>query len=79
MAPITLALVDMPALRAMHMDGQNHDRWRNDLKVLVGHEGTVTCLYTPVTSSTGAQYLVSGGIDCTVRIWNVECVSSLEY
>ncbi|CAI2168335.1 5427_t:CDS:10 [Funneliformis geosporum] len=40
--------------------------------ILKGHIGKVTCLYTPCSQSFGKKYLLSGGEDCSVRIWSLE-------
>ncbi|CAG8708005.1 2792_t:CDS:10, partial [Acaulospora colombiana] len=44
---------------------------QSSIMVLKGHVGKVTCMLTPKISS-GHKYLVSGGEDCSVRIWSLE-------
>ncbi|KAJ3277498.1 hypothetical protein HK104_003245 [Borealophlyctis nickersoniae] len=41
--------------------------------ILHGHKGMVRCLFAPEPKDhAGKRLLVSGGVDCTVRIWNLD-------
>nr|CAG8446960.1 8682_t:CDS:10 [Entrophospora candida] len=44
----------------------------NPIQIFKGHNGKITCLYKPTISSHGGKYLLSGGEDCSVRIWDLE-------
>ncbi|KAG9297892.1 hypothetical protein G9A89_000055 [Geosiphon pyriformis] len=43
-----------------------------DIQLLIGHVGRVTCIYSPNMNTFGKKYLLSGGADCSVRIWSFE-------
>ncbi|CAG8592588.1 8778_t:CDS:10 [Ambispora gerdemannii] len=43
-----------------------------EIQTLSGHTGRVTFLYSPNMSIFGKKYLISGGEDCSVRIWSLE-------
>ncbi|GES77357.1 WD40 repeat-like protein [Rhizophagus clarus] len=51
---------------------QNSTSIPNSIRKLEGHIGKVTCLYTPNSQIFGNKYLLSGGEDCSVRIWDLE-------
>ncbi|CAG8543504.1 13127_t:CDS:10 [Ambispora leptoticha] len=48
------------------------DQDTQEIQTLSGHTGCVTCLYSPNMSIFGKKYLISGGEDCSVRIWSLE-------
>ncbi|KAI8919270.1 hypothetical protein DFJ77DRAFT_427879 [Powellomyces hirtus] len=53
---------------------QNVDQWQNDVQfTLRGHSGAVTCLFAPnAKEAAGKNVLISGGEDCTIKIWNMD-------
>ncbi|RIA87577.1 WD40-repeat-containing domain protein [Glomus cerebriforme] len=64
--PLSIALVQSDS------DAPNSTSTSNLILKLKGHIGRVTCLYTPNSQNFGNKYLLSGGEDCSVRIWNLE-------
>ncbi|CAG8601908.1 990_t:CDS:10, partial [Dentiscutata erythropus] len=60
----------IPISLALTMDPQ--DSSLNAVKILKGHFGRVTCMYTPSFTHSDHKHFVSGGEDCSVRIWSLE-------
>ncbi|CAG8508817.1 4509_t:CDS:10 [Paraglomus brasilianum] len=44
----------------------------SDIRILRGHYGRITCIYTPSSSNFGKKYILTGGEDFSVRIWSFE-------
>ncbi|GET66980.1 WD40 repeat-like protein [Rhizophagus irregularis] len=65
LVPLSMALTQSAEI-------QNSTSIPNSIHKLEGHIGKVTCLYTPNSQNFGHEYLLSGGEDCSVRIWNLE-------
>ncbi|CAG8613581.1 31784_t:CDS:10, partial [Racocetra persica] len=68
----------LPISSALTMDFKEFSL--NAVKTLKGHFGKITCMYTPNITNFDHKYLVSGGEDCSVRIWSLEikgCIISV--
>lgn len=61
----------MPISTALTMDSQDTSSL-NTIKTLKGHFGKITCMYTPSFTHSDHKHFVSGGEDCSVRIWSLE-------
>jgi WD40 repeat protein len=57
------------ALMQSDLETSNLTSTSNSIYKLKGHIGKITCLYAP---NSEHKYLLSGGEDCSVRIWNLE-------
>ncbi|KAG1156532.1 hypothetical protein G6F37_007520 [Rhizopus arrhizus] len=63
--PLSLALLHLN-------DISNHLDHRDDVRVFKkAHYSAVTCMLVPEHQVSGQQYLISGGLDGVVKIWNL--------
>ncbi|PHZ09781.1 WD40 repeat-like protein [Rhizopus microsporus ATCC 52813] len=63
--PLSLALLHLN-------DVSNHLGKRDDVRVFKKtHQSAITCMIVPEHQVSGQQYLLSGGLDGVVKIWNL--------
>ncbi|ORE01227.1 hypothetical protein BCV72DRAFT_217729, partial [Rhizopus microsporus var. microsporus] len=64
--PLSLALLHLN-------DVSNHLGKRDDVRVFKKtHQSAITCMIVPEHQVSGQQYLLSGGLDGVVKIWNLK-------
>lgn len=64
--PLSLALLHLN-------DVSNHLGKRDDVRIFKKtHQSAITCMIVPEHQVSGQQYLLSGGLDGVVKIWNLK-------